>query len=298
MQGDVVEDGDIGAVGERDVPELHLSRDRKRFGGWRIVGLGRFVEDFKHALARGPPSLEDLVELVKPADGLVEKSGKQQESGEVSDAHFVAQDGLRTEGDDEGRAEGGEQGHRGVVDRPDAHDHERGLLKGAAERVEAAVFLVLADVGLDLADAGQIVVEQRVHGGRGLALAAVAQLRSEGVGERAAGEERDGGQAPEGEGRVVGKEHRRDDDDLKDSDGALLDAVDEDALDGVDVLHDAGHDVAGGAVVKPAERQPLDVGVQVAAQVEDDFLLEAVVEQDADRVEQVAGNECSERPAH
>jgi len=69
----------------------------------------------------------------------------------------------------------------------------------------------------------------------------------------------------------------------------LLDPVDEDTLHVSDVLDDPGHDVAGAAAVKPAQRQALDFGVKVGTDVEDDALLEAVVDEDAQHIQAVLG---------
>ena len=77
-------------------------------------------------------------------------------------------------------------------------------------------------------------------------------------------------------------------DDLQDGHEALLDAVDQHALHGGDVVDHAGDDVAGGALVVPAERQALERVIKIAAQIEDDFLLEGVVEADAQGVQAVA----------
>ena len=79
--------------------------------------------------------------------------------------------------------------------------------------------------------------------------------------------------------------------DLQHGDDALLDAVDEHAFHGGDVVDDASDDVARGALVVPAERQALQRAVKIAAQIEDDLLLEGVVEADAERVEDILREE-------
>ena len=75
---------------------------------------------------------------------------------------------------------------------------------------------------------------------------------------------------------------------------ALLDAVDEHAFDIRHILDEARHDVAGGAIVEPVEREFLDVRVKLAAQIEDHALLEVVVENNAQAVEAVLGEEGGE----
>ena len=74
---------------------------------------------------------------------------------------------------------------------------------------------------------------------------------------------------------------------MQHGDDALLDAVDEHALHGGDVVDHAGDDVARGALVVPTQRQALQRAVEIAAKIEDDFLLEGVVEADAQGVERV-----------
>src|SRR5438094_9146448 len=65
----------------------------------------------------------------------------------------------------------------------------------------------------------------------------------------------------------------------------MLESINQYALDVVDVLDHARHQVAGGAVVEPAKRQQLNVRIKIAPQIEDDFLLERVVQNDPQRVE-------------
>ncbi len=91
--------------------------------------------------------------------------------------------------------------------------------------------------------------------------------------------------------RLLVEHQSADDEDLHEGDGPLLNAVDKDALDGVHVFQDASHNVARGAVIEPVQRQPLDVRIEIAAQVENDFLLEGVVQQNAQAVGEVLQEE-------
>ena len=142
-------------------------------------------------------------------------------------------------------------------------------------------------VGLDLTDSGQVVVEKRVHGGGGLALDPVAVVGGEGVGQGSRDEERDRRERKQGELRVVNKAHGGHQDHLEERHHPLFDAVDEHPLHRSHVFHEPRHHVARGAVVKPADRQPLDVAVEVAPQIEDHPLLKGVVEPDAHGVGEV-----------
>ncbi len=77
----------------------------------------------------------------------------------------------------------------------------------------------------------------------------------------------------------------------------MLDAVDEHPLDACHILHQTRHDVAGGAVVEPSERETLDVCVELAAKVKNDALLEVVVKNNPERVEAVLGEESRQADA-
>ena len=147
------------------------------------------------------------------------------------------------------------------------------------------MFFFLAHVGFDLANAREVVVQEGVHGRGGDPLLFVAGAGSERVQQRPRHEERHGREGDERDPRAEITQHHHDDGDLKHRDDALLDAVDQDALDSGDILQNPGHEVARGPVVEPAKREQLDVGVKVAAQIEDDVLLEHVVEHDSGGVE-------------
>ena len=130
-------------------------------------------------------------------------------------------------------------------------------------------------------------MQQGVHGGGGLALEPVAFVGGEGIQQSARDKKRHRGEGQQRELGIINKTHRRDDADLEQRHHALLDAVDQDPLHGGHVFEQPGHHVAGGAVVEPADRQPLDVGVEVAADIEDHPLLKRVVEADAQGVGEV-----------
>jgi hypothetical protein len=228
---------------------------------------------------------------METADGIVEGRDEEKELDVVAHVETAGEDGVRTEAGNHYGSSGGEESHGRGIEGPRFHYDEGGAAQLVADGIEVNVLFALADEGLDLADAGEVVVEKGVHRRGGGALEAVALVGGEGVGEGAGGEERDGGEGDEGEDEVEAKEDDCDDEDLKDGNDALLEAIDEHALDGGDVLQYAGHEIASGTIVKPAEGQLLDVGVEVAAEIEDDVLLEGVIEEKAEAVEEVLGDE-------
>ena len=190
--------------------------------------------------------------------------------------------------EDEHGAEGGGEIHGGRIIGPGEHDPEGALAEIIGALGESLVFVLFADEGFDLADALEIVHEQGVHGAGGAALGAVAAVGGEGVPEGAAGEEWERDQRDGGQGGLGGEEDGQHAEYTEDRDGALFGAIDEDAFDGVDVFDHPGHEIARGPGVEVTDRQPLEVGVDGAAEIEDDVLFEDVVDPDPEAGEQVA----------
>ena len=75
----------------------------------------------------------------------------------------------------------------------------------------------------------------------------------------------------------------------------MFDAVNQHALDRVHILDHARHQIAGGAIVEPAEGQELNVRIKIAAQIENHFLLERIVQDNPQRVEGVLKQKCHRR---
>ena len=159
--------------------------------------------------------------------------------------------------------------------------------------VEIRVFLGFGGVGFDLADAGDVVVQQGIQRGGRVALSLVAVAGVLRVNPSADHEDRNGRVAQSATCQSREIHHDADRDQLDERDETEFDAVDEHPLHGGDVFHDARHDVAGAAGIEPVEREALDLPVEVRADVEDDVLLEVVVHEDPGAIqavlEQIAG---------
>ena len=78
-------------------------------------------------------------------------------------------------------------------------------------------------------------------------------------------------------------------------DHALFDSVDQHALYRIHVFNHARHQVARGAIVEPAQWEQLNVRIQIAAQIEDNFLLERVVQNDPERIENMLNQKSASR---
>ena len=166
-----------------------------RLGQWvrlgDVLSLLRGVEDVEHPLAAGPGGLEHLIEPVQLSDGLIKQREIKQERHQFTDRHFVIHHLAAADPQHEAGAARGDETHRRIVECPGAHDGERALAHCLGAVGESFVLVSFAAERFDLADALQVVHEQRVHCARGLALLAVAPVRGEGVTHRADGEQRD-----------------------------------------------------------------------------------------------------------
>ncbi len=292
--GDVVEGG-LGLVGEGDRAEFDAAFDATWDDG-AVGGVGFFlgIEDVEDAVSGGASGEDHLVEGVEAVDGFVEEAEEEEEGDEFALGEGAGHDLLTAESEDEDVTCHFHEGHAGRVVSPPAHHAESGLAEHFGRLVEADEFGGFRGVAFDLADAGDVVVEEGVEVGGGFALVAVAVASFGGIDPCADGEEGDGEGGPAGDERVEEVEVDADAEDLEHGDDALFDAIDEDAFHIGDVFDNSGHDVAGAAGIEPVEWEELDFRVEVGADVEDDFLLEVVVYKDAGTVEGVADEEGEE----
>ena len=65
---------------------------------------------------------------------------------------------------------------------------------------------------------------------------------------------------------------------MQDGNDALLETVDKNLLDCANVLQNPGHHVTGGAIIKPAHRQSLDMRIKIVPKIKNDVLLKSGVE--------------------
>ena len=148
--------------------------------------------------------------------------------------------------------------------------------------------MLLAAEGLDFAHALQVVHQKGVHGTGGLALFPVTLMGSQRVPHRAKGEQGYRNHRHTSQDWVGGKQDGQHSENADYRDRALLGAVDQQSLNRVHILDDAGHEIARSAFVIVARRQALQAGVYLAAHVEHHVLLEVIVHLNPDAVEKVA----------
>src|SRR4029450_21155 len=144
-----------------------------------------------------------------------------------------------------------------------AHHHECGPSQLIAYPVKPRVFFVLAYETFDLPDARQIIVQQGVHVRRSPTLQTIPTMRSQRVGEGAGEKQREWDERKQRQLCIQIKHHSHNDEHLQNGHDTLLDSVDQHALDRVDVLNHARHQIARGAIVEPPQWQQLDVRIQI-----------------------------------
>src|SRR4029434_4172096 len=146
-----------------------------------------------------------------------------------------------------------------MVKRPHPRDDEGGTPQLVALFVKATIFLSLAYKTFDLTNAGEIVVQERMHGRGGAAVQPVSPVRRERIPKRAAGQERHRRERYQRQFCAEVKHSRRHYHYLQYRHRAFLDAVDEDALDPCALLSQPRHQIAGSAIIEPAQWQSLNV---------------------------------------
>ena len=94
MEADVLQRGQLPfRVAEAHIVEAHIADDLHV--GLRFplapAGLDWFIDNLENALARGAPGLHQLIQLMQFPDRLVEKTGQDEESGQIAELHRAAQ---------------------------------------------------------------------------------------------------------------------------------------------------------------------------------------------------------------
>src|SRR6267154_3425729 len=117
-----------------------------------------------------------------------------------------------------------------MVKCPHARDDEAGTSQLIALFAEATIFLRLTYKSFDLTNAGEIIVQERIHGRSGAAVQLVSPVRRERIPERAAGQEWHRRQRAQRQFCAEVKHPPHHHHDLQYRYRAFLDAVDEDAL--------------------------------------------------------------------
>ena len=154
--------------------------------------------------------------------------------------------------------------------------------------IEAVEFLWFDCVGLDLADARNVVVEEGIESAAGFAGRLEAGFRLALVPADRKGHERKRSHREKRQPDMLREQITENDCELQEAADALVESFDDDAFHGRHVAGHPGHDVARGLIVEPAHGKTLDLSVQFAPEVMHDGLLEMIVGNRAEREEKLA----------
>ena len=175
-------------LGSRSVTETHVlvshvprHRLAQRSPRQTIGAFFRRVENVEHALARGAPALQELVQPVQLADRRIEHAQVKQITHERARLHLVVDHHSPADPQHERETNRSGKTHRRPINRPDAHDAERSLAQRIGAIGKARILVSFATESLDLADALQVVHEQRVHRAGRFALTTITPVRRERV---------------------------------------------------------------------------------------------------------------------
>ena len=229
------------SIVETDIVETDIAFHAHSFFRDIPSWLNRFIDDLEHALAGRASGLHQLIELMQFINRFIQKSREHKKADEVTRLHDAAQHCSRAHPKGKYNSDRTDEIHRWVINRPDPHHDERRLTELVADRIESAVLFALAHETLDLPDAGEVVVEERVHRRGGAALKPIPPMSRQRVPKRAAGQERHWRQSHERQRGADVKHHPENNHELKHSHDSLLDSIDQHALDGSHILEDACH---------------------------------------------------------
>ena len=118
---------------------------------------------------------------MQSADRLVEKSNQDEERHELSDCHPSMQNSRTPKAGNDDEPTRGKKVHRRRINCPCFHNDQRRLLQPFTRLVESPVFRTLPHIRLYLPDPGKIIVQNRVHFRRRLALSLIPRLCRQGV---------------------------------------------------------------------------------------------------------------------
>ena len=76
MQRNIFQRRKTFGITETDVLVANVANDARKYLLVRPPRLDRFVQNFKHAFARGPAGLNELVQLMKFADRIIKNRGQ------------------------------------------------------------------------------------------------------------------------------------------------------------------------------------------------------------------------------
>ena len=295
LERDVVEDERVWPVAKRDVVELHASADlRQRACRRGVVRLRRRVEELEHALGAGQRGLERVVEIRERPERLHEVLPVVDERRDDADAHEPLERepaAQAREHDDEQVPEHRGQGHEEERVRVRVDPRAVDPLVLGAERGEHR--LVAPEDGHDLLAADRLL-HDAVERPEVLLQLREALAREHGDEAREPQHDRDDQEGSERE-PAVEHEHRDEDaDHREDACQERRDVLRDGRIDGVDVVREPAHQLAGRMALEEIHRQGLQVSEELPAEPLQGALRDAGHEPARDALEDVVRHERGE----
>ena len=208
VEGNVLQYRDVLIVGETDVIEDQVALHILQIDGAQLVcDLLRRVEDRHDALRAGKGLLHVLEKRREPGHRGIEEVQVQQEGHDVLHAQAVPVGEIAAESNHEHGAEGGDEFHTGVEDGADLQRLKHGADVVEVLFVDASGLVFLPSEGLDLVDAGKVVLQLSVefaHFGLGYAEEEAHLFRKDDAGDQ---DQRDRGAGDQRQFRVDGQQH-------------------------------------------------------------------------------------------
>ncbi len=271
LQADILQDADAGGVFEVDVAEDHVALEATgdRRGARDVLGLVRLGHQVGHPVGTGEGSLDGLPGAAEVPDGGVETFEVKEEGHQVRDGQGTRQGQPPAEvNHDEGAERGGEF-HKRLEGGHQFEGAELGLAVTLDACMNAGGFLGLAGEGFDLADAGEIVVQEGVQVAQHLLTVAEGRADISGVNPQRQEYQRDGDEAEEGEFPVQAKQDDGNADQGDQVDDHVGDGVGDELLEQVGVVDHVGHEVADLLILVEAQGETLHVVVNIFAHIGD-----------------------------
>lgn len=140
-------------------------------------------------------------------------------------------------------------------------------------------------------DAGDVIVEHGIHLTGGFSHDAIAFAGMARVEPGSKDQQGEWSQGTTCEDWRTGEKKDGHNNDLKQRDESLLNAINEHPFHLWNILGNPGHDIAGAALIKPAQTESLQLVVKRRPQIVDSLLLKGVIDENAQAIEEIAQKE-------
>ena len=257
-------------VAELDMVEPHQALDVLDVLGVLAFGhLLGFVQELEDAFGRSQGALQDRGHRAQLAQRLGELTRILGERLQVAQRHRAGEHLESADDHHDHEVQVAEELRDRHVDAGDQRGHERAVIQLAVAAVELVDRLVLLPVGADHHMAGEHLLHLAVDLAGGIPLPDVIRLRLADDEVRGRQQERDHDQRDEQQQRRDRDHHDHGADDREQGEDELAQHLLERLADVVDVVGGAAHHLAAGHAVEVAQRQMVELGLDLLAHAVD-----------------------------